>query len=94
MSTITPLAEIATREACAVAACIHARAVVASVPVHIAAAPVALLLLAACFALVGRVHTELVSLVSHLIRTAAAVGRMLLLVLVVALLVVIVVLHA
>jgi hypothetical protein len=44
--------------------------------------------------LVGRVHTELISLVAHLIRTAAAVGRMLLLVVVVALLVVIVVLHA
>jgi hypothetical protein len=94
MSTISPLAAIAMRHACTTAVSVHARAAVASVPAHVAATPVALLLLAACFVLVGRVHTELVSLVSHLIRTAAAVGRMLLLVVVVALLVVIVVLHA
>jgi len=94
MSTISPLPAIAMRHACTTAVSVHARAAVASVPAHVAAAPVALLLLAACFVLVGRVHTELVSLVSHLIRTAAAVGRMLLLVVVVALLVVIVVLHA
>ena len=94
MSTISPLPAIAMRHACTAAAWVHARAAAASVPAHIVAMPVALLLLAACFMLVGRVHTELVSLVSHLIRTAAAVGRMLLLVVVVALLVVIVVLHA
>jgi hypothetical protein len=94
MSTIALLPVIAMRQACIAAACVHARPTVASVAAHIAAGPVALLLLAACFVLVGRVHTELVSLVSHLIRTAAAVGRMLLLVVAVALLVVIVVLHA
>ena len=94
MSTITPLPAIAMRQACTAAAFVHARAAIANVPAHIAAVPVALLLLAACFVLVGRVHTELVSLMSHLIRTAAAVGRMLLLVVVVVLLVVIVVLHA
>lgn len=94
MSTIAPLPVIAMRQACIAATCVHVRAAVASLPAHIAAGPVALLLLAACFVLVGRVHTEPVSLVSHLIRTAAAVGRMLLLVVVVALLVVILVLHA
>ena len=94
MSTISLLPAIAMRHACTAAACVHARAAAASVQAHIAAMPVAFLLLAACFMLVGRVHTELVSLVSHLIRTAAAVGRMLLLVVAVALLVVIVVLHA
>lgn len=94
MSTIAPLLAIAMRQACITAACGHVRAAAAGVPAHIAAGPVALLLLAACFVLVGRVHIELVSLVSHLIRTAAAVGRMLLLVVAVALLVVIVVLHA
>jgi len=93
MSKIAPLPEIAM-QAFMASACVRARATVVSVPVHIAAAPVALLLLAACFVLVGRVHSELVSLVSHLIRTAAAVGRMLLLVVAVALLVVVVVLHA
>jgi len=94
MSTIAPLPVIAMRQACIAAACVHARPTAASVPAHIAAGPVALLLLAACFVLIGRVHIELVSLVSHLIRTAAAVGRMLLLVVAVALLVVVVVLHA
>jgi hypothetical protein len=93
MSKIAPLPAIAM-QAFMAAACVRARATAASVPVHIGAAPVALLLLAACFVLVGRVHSELVSLVSHLIRTAAAVGRMLLLVVAVALLVVVVVLHA
>jgi hypothetical protein len=94
MSTIASLPAIAMRQACVAGAFVYGRAAAASVPVHIAAGPVALLLLAACFVLVGRVHTELVSLVSHLIRTAAAVGSMLLLVVVVAVLVVIVVLHA
>ncbi len=95
MSTIAARLAIATERASVPLAAAHGIARASATTLHVpAAAPVILIVLAiALVTFVSRVNSELVSLVSHLIQTAASVARALFLIVVVTVVATIVMLH-
>jgi len=102
MSTVAPAVPIAIRQAGRAGlhclADLRCQAAAAAAHAHPNAAPVLLLALAVVFIamvtrMVTRINSELVNIFSHLIQTAAAVGRMLLVILVIGVLALVVLLH-